>query len=35
MKEVFDSKIKAKLSIGENEKVRDIIHFDEHGGQIN
>jgi zinc metalloprotease ZmpB len=30
LKEIFDSKLRAKLSIGENEKVRDIIHFDEH-----
>ena len=30
MKEIFDSELKAKLSIDENEKVRDIIHFDEH-----
>ena len=28
MKEIFDSELKAKLSIDENEKVRDIIHFD-------
>src|ERR687896_2252675 len=34
MKEIFDSKLKAKLSIGENEKVRDIIHFDEHWRSI-
>ena len=30
MKEIFDSELKAKLSIDENEKVRDIIHFDKH-----
>jgi hypothetical protein len=30
MKEIFDSELKAKLSVHENEKVRDIIHFDEH-----
>ena len=30
MKEIFDSELKAKLSVDENEKVRDIIHFNEH-----
>ena len=30
MKEIFDSELKAKLSIDESEKVRDIIHFGEH-----
>ena len=30
MKEIFDSELNAKLSIDENEKVRNIIHFDEH-----
>ena len=30
MKEIFDSELKAKLSIDEDENVRDVIHFDEH-----
>lgn len=30
MKEIFDSKLKAKLSIDENEDVRNITHSDEH-----
>jgi hypothetical protein len=30
MKEIFDSKLKAKLSIDENEDVRTITHSDEH-----
>ena len=30
MKEIFDSELKAKISVDENEKVRDIIHSDEH-----
>jgi zinc metalloprotease ZmpB len=30
MKEVFDSGLKAKLSVDDNEKVRSVIHFDEH-----
>src|SRR5215831_3637171 len=30
MKEIFDSELKAKLSVDDNEKVRDIVHFNEH-----
>ena len=30
MKEIFHSELKAKLSVDENEKVRDIIHPGEH-----
>ena len=30
MKEIFHSELKAKISVDENEKVRDIIHSGEH-----
>jgi len=30
MKEIFDSELKAKLSIDENDEVRHIMHFDKH-----